>query len=347
MAQHELFMQRCMELATLGIGDVAPNPLVGCVIVHNGNIIGEGYHRQFGQAHAEVNAIQSVKDHSLLRESTLYVNLEPCAHHGKTPPCSNLIIEKGIPRVVVSNSDPYKEVAGKGLLQMQKAGIEVITGISEAEGRWLNRRFFTYHEQKRPYIILKWAATRDGFLDHERTPGEKRGPLKISGPETDRIIHRWRAEEQAILVGKNTVILDNPSLTTRLWPGKNPLRLVIDPQLQIPAGLNIFADGQPTWIYNAFKEYCEDQVCYVRIDDPSEFPLEICRHLFHNDVQSVIVEGGGDTLQRFIEAGLWDEARIITGKERIGNGIPAPRLTGRLLESTGSGEDQIDIYLAR
>lgn len=341
---HELCMRRCFELAMNGMGNVAPNPMVGSVIVHNDRIIGEGYHQRFGEAHAEVNAINSVKDTSLLPESTIYVNLEPCAHHGKTPPCADLIIEKKLKRVVIANGDPYKEVAGKGIARMRQAGIEVIEGVLEAEGRWLNRRFFTYHEQKRPYIILKWAQTIDGFLDIDRSPGDGQSALKITGEESDRLVHKWCSEEMSILVGKTTALLDNPSLTARLWPGKDPLRVVIDPQLQLPGDLKLFTDGKPTWVYNALKAYCEDAICFEHIHDPEDFPREIATHLFHNDIQSLIIEGGPETLKRFYERGLWDEARIFTGMKRVGAGVRAPEFMGVEHSIQHVGQDILQVY---
>lgn len=324
---------------------MAPNPMVGCVITHNGHIIGEGYHQQFGQSHAEVMAINSVEDQSLLSESTLYVNLEPCAHHGKTPPCADLIIEKKFKKVVVSNLDPYEEVAGKGLQRIRDAGIEIDFEVLEKEGRWLNRRFFTHHEKKRPYIILKWAQTNDGFLDYNRSEGDGSEALKISGEEMNRLVHRWRSEESGILIGKNTAALDNPSLTTRLWPGKDPLRLVIDPRLELSQSLNLFQDGKPLWVFNALKEYCEGEVCYVRISDAKNFPLEISSHLAQNNIQSMIIEGGSNTLNRFVSSNLWDEARIITSPMRIGSGIPTPEVTGNIFSSEMIGEDLLQVYL--
>ena len=247
-------MRRCFEIAKQGASSVAPNPMVGCVITHNDKIIGEGYHQRYGESHAEVMAINSIANPDLLPEATLYVNLEPCAHHGKTPPCADLIIEKKLKKVVVSNLDPYVEVAGKGLQRIREAGIEIDFEVLEKEGRWLNRRFFTHHEENRPYIILKWAQTNDGFLDYYRQEDDGSEPLKISGDEMNRVVHRWRSEESSILVGKNTAALDNPSLTTRLWPGDDPLRLVIDPQLQLKDSLKMFQDGKPLWVFNALKE---------------------------------------------------------------------------------------------
>jgi diaminohydroxyphosphoribosylaminopyrimidine deaminase / 5-amino-6-(5-phosphoribosylamino)uracil reductase len=341
---HEHYMNRCFELAKLGLGSVSPNPMVGCVIVHDNKIIGEGYHQKFGLAHAEVNAIQSVTDKSLLTESTLYVNLEPCVHFGKTPPCSDLVIKSQLKRVVVCNFDPYKEVAGRGLKQLRDAGIEVIEGVLENEGNHLNRRFFIYHNQKRTYIILKWAQTIDGFIDRFRHAGDGQDSLKITGNESNKLVHKWRTEEAAILVGKNTVMLDDPSLTARFWPGKNPLRLVVDPRLELPKNLRLLSDGNPTWVYNAMKAYCEGEVCYERIDDPANFPQEISSHLFHNDIQSLIIEGGSDTIQRFYEAGLWDEVRIFTGMERIGTGVRAPEFNGRLVSTEHTGADILQVY---
>lgn len=342
--QHELYMQRCLDLAALGMGNVAPNPMVGAVVVYNDGIIGEGYHEQFGQAHAEVNAINMVEDQSLLTKSTLYVNLEPCAHHGKTPPCADLIIERKFQRVVVCNMDPNKEVAGKGLQRMRDAGIEVISNVLSSKGRWLNRRFFLFHEQNRPYIILKWAQTIDGFLDIERKADDDQKALKITNASSDELVHRWRAEEMAILVGKNTVLLDNPSLTTRLWPGKNPLRIVIDPQLQLPKTLTLFSDGLPTWVYNAKKAFCEAEICYERIIDPMRFEHEIAHHLFQNDIQSVIIEGGRNTIQRFYDAGLWDEARVFTGMHRIGRGVRIPEFVGKLKRTSHIDNDILQEY---
>ncbi len=339
-------MKRCFELASLGLGNTAPNPLVGSVIVHNGSIIGEGYHQKYGGPHAEVNAINAVEDKSLLAESTLYVNLEPCAHHGKTPPCADLIIERQLKRVVIGNIDPFSAVDGKGIERLKSAGIEVITGILEEEGRWLNRRFFTFHEKKRPYVILKFAQTIDGFLDGNRSDDDDAEALKISGSQMNQIVHKWRSEEASILVGKNTILLDNPSLTTRLWPGKNPLRLVIDPELEVPETKAVMSDGNHTWIFNARRdEYCENKLCFIQINDPSDFHSEILTYLHKSDIQSVIIEGGAATLSRFIEASVWDEARIITGNMRIGSGVTAPEFQGKLIASNHFGDDLLQVYL--
>jgi len=340
-------MQRCFELAALGAGSVAPNPLVGSVIVHNEKIIGEGYHQKYGDPHAEVNAINAVKDKSLLSEATIYVNLEPCAHHGKTPPCTDLIVSHKLKRVVISNRDPFEQVDGKGIDRLKNAGIEVTTGVLEKKGRWLNRRFFTFHEKKRPYVILKFAQTIDGYLDSFRTEEDNEEPLKITSDQMNRLVHKWRSEESSILVGRNTVLLDNPSLTTRLWPGKNPLRLVIDPELQIKEDKKVMCDGNHTWIFNALKtDYCENNLCYIQINDASEFHTEILTYLYKSDIQSVIIEGGAATLSRFIEAKMWDEARIITGQIRIGVGISAPDIHGKLHSSELIGNELLQVYLS-
>jgi len=347
MTKDEFFMQRCFELAALGAGSVAPNPLVGSVIVHNEKIIGEGYHQKYGDPHAEVNAINAVKDKSLLSEATIYVNLEPCAHHGKTPPCTDLIVSHKLKRVVISNRDPFEQVDGKGIDRLKNAGIEVTTGVLEKKGRWLNRRFFTFHEKKRPYVILKFAQTIDGYLDSFRTEEDNEEPLKITSDQMNRLVHKWRSEESSILVGRNTVLLDNPSLTTRLWPGKNPLRLVIDPELQIKEDKKVMCDGNHTWIFNALKtDYCENNLCYIQINDASEFHTEILTYLYKSDIQSVIIEGGAATLSRFIEAKMWDEARIITGQIRIGVGISAPDIHGKLHSSELIGNELLQVYLS-
>ncbi len=339
-------MQRSLALAQLGAGNVAPNPLVGAVVVYNNQIIGEGYHQRYGEAHAEVNAIGAVKDKALLKAATIYVNLEPCAHHGKTPPCADLIIEHRLKRVVIANTDPYEEVAGKGIERMRQAGIEVEVGVCEAEGRHLNRRFFTFHEKQRPYVIIKFAQTADGFLDRIRASRSEGEPLKITSEMANQLVHKWRSEEQAILIGLNTVQLDDPSLTTRLWPGSDPLRLVIDPQLQMDPESKVLSDGKPTWVFNAVRsDVCEDRVCYVQIDDPADFEHEIMAYLYKNGIQSMIIEGGATTLRRFISAGLWDEARIFSGPMRIGEGIQSPPLTGKLIQREHYGTDTLHTYV--
>lgn len=311
-------MKRCLQLAQNGLGYVAPNPLVGAVIVHENKIIGEGFHHAFGQAHAEVEAIQHCKHPELLSQSTLYVNLEPCSHFGKTPPCADLIIANHIPRVVIANKDPFPEVAGRGIEKLKSVGVEVITGIAAHEGEELNRRFFTFHRKKRPYIILKWAQSADGFIDSTTS-----APAKISSAETDRLVHEWRTREQAILIGYNTALKDNPKLTARLYPGKNPLRIVWDKNLQLPEYLHLFSDGEPLWVINASKTENRGNTQYIQADTVED----IANRLYEHQIQSIIIEGGANTLQRWIDARLWDEARVITGNMSLGAGVRAPLLS--------------------
>ncbi|MFB9844725.1 bifunctional diaminohydroxyphosphoribosylaminopyrimidine deaminase/5-amino-6-(5-phosphoribosylamino)uracil reductase RibD [Mucilaginibacter ginsenosidivorans] len=342
MSFHETYMQRCLELAALGIGSVSPNPMVGAVIVHEEKIIGEGYHRQYGQAHAEVNAVNSVLSkydnaEELLRSSTIYVSLEPCAHYGKTPPCADLIIKQRIPKVIVGCRDPFDQVDGKGIEKLQQAGIEVITGVLEAECNWLNRRFFTRVQQKRPYIVLKWAQTTDGFF----APADK-SQFWITGEESQRLVHQWRSEEDAILVGKNTAAIDNPQLNTRLWPGKSPKRVVIDRRLELDASLNIYDQSVETLVFNEVKTDIDGKIKYIALEDFERFvPQYILFQLYLQDIQSVIIEGGAHTLNSFIGAGLWDEARVFTGKTVLRKGIKAPSVTGEGAEESLIGNDRL------
>lgn len=310
-------MRRCLELAKLGMGYTAPNPMVGAVIVHEGKIIGEGYHHRYGEAHAEVNAIRSVKNVELLKSSTIYVSLEPCSHYGKTPPCADKIIEMGIPRVVVGSTDPHDKVNGKGIEKLRNAGIEVVTGVLEEECDFFNRRFFTYHRQGRPYIILKWAQTDDGFMDIDRDQNPD-GKYWITRPETGVLVHKWRSEEQAILIGYNTYRNDQPQLTTRHYPGNSPKRYIMaqQPERLTPIeGFTLLPDDLPTAM----------------------------ERLYDERILSVIVEGGRKTLDQFIGAGLWDEARILTAPVRWGAGTPSPIVQGdTLLDMTLAG-DQVKI----
>lgn len=299
-------MQRCIQLAQFGEAGAPPNPLVGAVIVCRGRIIGEGYHRRCGGPHAEVNAIRSVSDQSLLRQSTLYVSLEPCAHYGKTPPCADLIIEKGIPRVVVGCIDPFAKVCGLGIRKLREAGVEVAVGALEDECRRLNRRFFTFHEKQRPWVTLKWAQSRDGFIDRLRRDDE--ASAQLSTPFTQMLVHRLRARSQAILVGTQTALRDNPSLTNRLWPGGQPLRLVIDRRGILPPTLRLFDDSAPTHVY------------------PTGNLTEILSDLHQRGIQSLLVEGGALLLRSFLEQGLWDEARVETAAISLGRGVRAPEI---------------------
>lgn len=334
----ELMMRRAMELATLGRGNVSPNPLVGCVIACEGEIIGEGYHEQYGQAHAEVNAIAHVRDPQKLSQSTLYVSLEPCSHYGNTPPCADLIVQHQIPRVLISNQDPNPVVAGRGIARLRQAGIEVQTGLLASEGETLNRRFFTFMRKKRPYIILKWAETADGFLARENYDSKW-----ISDAHSRLLVHKWRAEEDAIMVGTNTAFYDNPRLNVRDWSGRNPVRILLDRNLRVPTGHAIFDNSQLTICYNLHRNDHAGQNEFVRLDSEAGLS-EILSDLFLRKIQSVIVEGGAALLQSFFAAGLWDEARIFKSPEQFGKGIPAPKPLGTLTSLDTLVADQLFFY---
>jgi diaminohydroxyphosphoribosylaminopyrimidine deaminase / 5-amino-6-(5-phosphoribosylamino)uracil reductase len=322
MISDEQYMQRAIQLARMGGVNVVPNPLVGAVIVHNDRIIGEGYHRVFGGPHAEVNAVNSVSEPELLSESTIYVSLEPCAHYGKTPPCANLLVEKRFKRVVIGTVDPFAKVAGQGIRILEDAGISCTIGVLEAACQLLNKRFFTFHEQQRPYVILKWAQTADGFIDAERNSNETGQIRWISSHETQAIVHQWRAEEQAILVGWKTVLNDNPSLTVRAVEGKHPLRIVVDGNLQAPQTATVFTDGLPTVVLNTLKSEENGAVRYLQLPDLSV--ASQLNALYELNVLSILIEGGRHTLQQYIDSGNWDEARVIVGKPAFGSGTKAP-----------------------
>lgn len=323
--EKELYMQKALELALKGWPDVAPNPMVGCVIVLNDKIIAEGYHEYFGGPHAEVKAINNFPQGINPSECTVYVTLEPCSHFGKTPPCADLIIEKGFKKVVICNLDPNPLVAGKGVQKLRDAGVEVISGVLEDEGRKLNKRFFVFHEKKRPYIILKWAETADGFISRFPVP-ENRNENIISTPEQMLEVHKMRASEMAIMVGKNTVLWDNPSLTTRLVEGKNPVRIVIDRQLDIPRSFNVYNRDSQTLVLNYKKEGVEDNITFCKLDFAASLPEQICALLHEKNIQSVIIEGGAFLLESFFEKELFDEVKIYKNDELIfGSGIKAPR----------------------
>lgn len=336
-------MQRCLQLAAMGAGHVAPNPMVGAVLVNNNRIIGEGYHRQYGEAHAEVNCIESVSSHDkqLVAESTMYVSLEPCAHFGKTPPCTDLIIKNKIPCVVIGCRDSFEKVNGKGIEKLEAAGVDVVTGVLENECLDLNKRFFTFHEKRRPYIILKWAQSDDGKIAGE-------GPLRsmISNEFSDRLVHQWRSEEAAILVGTNTALMDDPALTTRLWPGKNPVRLVIDRKLKLPSTLKLFDKTVRTIVFNETKQQDEGMLVYQLLNKKEDALAQIMSELYTMEMQSVLVEGGTKLLQSFIDVGLWDEARVITNTEMyIGKGLDAPVLKNEtLLKEQKIENDIISFY---
>ncbi len=332
-------MQRCFELAKRGQSKVSPNPMVGCVIVHSNKIIGEGWHQKYGEAHAEVNAIHQVADAELLKEATLYVNLEPCAHFGKTPPCADLIVEKQLKRVVISNKDPNPQVAGKGIEKLKAHGIEVTQGVLEEEGKWFNRRFFTFFEQKRPYIILKWAETADGFVAKENFDSKW-----ISNSLSRLWVHQWRSEEDAILIGKNTAQYDNPQLNVREWQGRNPLRVVIDPNRRLNEDLHLFDQSIPTICYNFLEDKQLPNLLFVKIN-PHTFLASLLKDLQQRNVQSVLVEGGAQLLETLIKENLWDEARVFKSKTTFGNGLAAPHLQGKLLDYSANLEDTYLRYI--
>ncbi len=326
MTIQETYIQRCLQLAIKGFGNVAPNPMVGSVIVCDEKIIGEGYHQQYGQAHAEVNAINSVENKELLKRATLYVNLEPCSHFGKTPPCADLIIEHKIPNVVIGSMDNNSIVNGRGIDKLTKAGINVIEGILEEDCKKLNKRFFTFHEKKRPYIILKWAQTLDGFIDVERNEENPGKALQISNEESRKLVHQWRSQEQAIMVGTNTALLDNPQLTVREWQGKNPLRITIDKWLRIPKQYHLFDKSTPTLIFTAIEAPSEPNLDYVKIDFEQAIIPQLLNELKQRSIQSLIVEGGEQLLNSFIEIDAWDEARVFISDKKIEKGVKAPVL---------------------
>lgn len=333
-----LYMQRAFFLAQLGGGSVSPNPMVGAVIVHNDRIIGEGWHKAYGGPHAEVNAINAVADKSLLPESTLYVTLEPCNHFGKTPPCSDLVISHKLKKVVVSNLDTNPLVGGEGIRKMRNAGIEVVTGILDAAGRNLNRRFFTYIEKGRPYVILKWAETADGFIARENYSSKW-----ISNALSRQLVHKWRSEEDAVLVGAKTAAHDNPSLNVRDWSGRNPVRVVTDRFLRLPSNLNLFDGTQPTIRYNVLKNEEHPNLTLARIDEEN-FLTSMVEDLHKKKIQSLFVEGGTFTLNQFIENNLWDEIRVFKSPATFGKGIPGPKFNGVLTDEENIGGDRLFRY---
>lgn len=354
-------MSRAIEIARNGLGTTAPNPMVGAVIVHDEKIIGEGFTSPFGGAHAEVNAIASVVDKTLLKRSTLYVTLEPCSHFGKTPPCADLIVQHKIPSVCIGLSDPHEKVAGKGIEKLRKAGIEVTTGILADECQEHHKRFLTFHNKKRPYIVLKWAQTADGFIaPYTAERRENPEPYWISNAYSRQLTHKWRSEEQAILVGTNTVLDDNPKLDVRRWTGKNPTRIVLDRSLKIPkefqvlgGGLPIVKRGVPTQDGSAStlmlteveepSRYLEG-IDYQILDFSKDVASEICRILHEQNILSVLIEGGAKTLQTFINANLWDEARVFTGTSYFKKGIRAPTLSGKWVSTKKIGSDSLKTY---
>lgn len=336
-------MNRCLQLAKLGIGYVAPNPMVGAVLVYSERIIGEGYHHQYGEPHAEVHCIKSVADadEHLISQSTLYINLEPCTHFGKTPPCTDLILKKKIPRVVIGCSDPFEKVNGKGVEKLRKAGVEVDSGILENECKKLNKRFFLFHIQKRPYIILKWAQTANGFIAGE----EER--LLISGDYANCIVHKWRSEEASIMIGTNTAMMDDPSLTTRLWKGNNPVRLILDKHLRLPKSLKVFDKTVKTIVFNTVQEEKYENILLYKIEDNENVIQQICNVLYDLHIQSVLVEGGRKLLQSFINEGLYDEVRIIKNNSMlVEKGLTAPVIPNMVLQQQFTLlNDEINIFI--
>lgn len=339
MTRDESYMLRALELAGKGAGTVSPNPLVGCVIVHGNEILGEGWHERWGGPHAEVHAVAAVSRRDLLRAGTVYVNLEPCAHTGKTPPCTDLLIREGVKEVVIANVDPNPLVQGKGIEILRAAGCTVRTGILADQGRELNKRFFTFHEKQRPYIILKWAQTADGFL--ARANFESRW---ISNEFSRQWVHQWRSVEDAILVGTKTAAHDNPRLSVRDWTGRQPIRVVIDRFLRLPETLHLFDGTQPTWCYNVLKHHEQANLKWIRLEEEN-FLRHLLHDLWQRNVQSIIIEGGANTLAQFIGSGLWDEARVFHSQREFGAGIAAPPLRGTCIHETDQTGDTLRTWI--
>lgn len=339
----EKYMRRALELAQLGSGYTSPNPMVGCVVVHEGQIIGEGWHKQYGGPHAEVNAVAAVEDKSLLPKSRVYVTLEPCSHYGKTPPCADLLISHGVKDVVICNTDPNLLVAGRGIKKLFETGAQVKVGVLEHEGLELNKRFFTFHSQKRPYILLKWAETADGFI-----AAANYGQEQISGKLAQRLVHKWRSEEQAIMVGSRTALYDNPRLNTRLWSGQNPLRLVIDKQLLLPPHLHLFDGNQPTVVYTYKQQDNRENLYFVQLQEGELILPQIMQDLHQRNILSVMVEGGTFLLESLLQANLWDEALVFKSLHKtIPAGVKAPSMAfGRLTNIQTLDTDQLLHYRA-
>ena len=343
MKIHEKYLKRCIQLAKNGLGTTYPNPLVGSVIVYENQIIGDGWHKKAGESHAEVNAINSVKDKSLLSKATIYVSLEPCSHFGKTPPCSDLIIEHKIPNVVIGTLDPNEKVAGKGIQKLILAGHNVTIGVLDEECLELNKRFFTFHQKKRPYIILKWAETADGFIAPKNKDEQK--PVWITNQYSRQLVHKWRTEEQAILVGTQTVLDDNPSLNVRDWEGNHPVKIILDRQNRLPENLTVFNSTEKTIIFSQSKRSFNNENCQTEvINFEGNLVQEICNNLFQHNIQSVIIEGGARTLQTFIDENLWDEARVFKGKNAFKEGTKAPKFSGKLVGKQTVLEDELLIF---
>ncbi|WP_296383748.1 bifunctional diaminohydroxyphosphoribosylaminopyrimidine deaminase/5-amino-6-(5-phosphoribosylamino)uracil reductase RibD [Winogradskyella sp.] len=331
MTNQEVYIKRCLKIAKNGLGSTRPNPMVGAVIVYNDTIIGEGFTSAYGNHHAEVNAINSVKDKTILSKSTLYVTLEPCSHFGKTPPCSDLITQYKIPEVVIGCIDDNPEVAGKGIAKLKASDCKVTVGVLEDECKVHHKRFFTFHNKKRPYIILKWAETSDGFIAPKSR--DKQKPVWITNAYSRQLVHKWRTEEQAILVGTNTVLEDNPSLTVRDWNGQNPIRVVLDRTSKLSSSFNVFNDEAETI-----------RVTNNVIDYEQPIAIQICDLLYNRNINSIIIEGGAKTLQTFIDEGFWDEARVFIGSRKFNEGTKAPKLKGQLISEAKIINDSLKVY---
>ncbi|MEN9547610.1 MAG: hypothetical protein RIR12_201 [Bacteroidota bacterium] len=346
MITHEPYMQRCLQLAKLGAGNVAPNPMVGAVLVFDNRIIGEGYHQQYGGPHAEVNCINAVAatDKHLIEKACMYVSLEPCSHFGKTPPCANLIIANKIKKVVIGCRDAFAAVNGKGIEQLKAAGVHVEVGILEKECKAINRRFFTFHQLQRPYIMLKWAQSADGFIGHSTNISKR---LLISNHYSNTLVHQWRSKVAAIMVGTNTALQDNPSLTTRLWKGPSPVRVVLDLENKLPPSLHIFDHQLPTIVINHTKDEGVGNLLYRKVEKQQPLLTQVCTILYQQRLQSVMVEGGRQLLQAFIDEELWDEARVIKNTSlKVGNGVLAPVLSNaQCIKEKNYLSDNISYYI--
>ncbi|RQP17273.1 bifunctional diaminohydroxyphosphoribosylaminopyrimidine deaminase/5-amino-6-(5-phosphoribosylamino)uracil reductase RibD [Parapedobacter defluvii] len=346
MQEHEAYMRRCLELAQLGMGSVSPNPMVGAVLVHGGRIVAEDFHRKFGGPHAEALVMVDVQRRygeraaDLFRSATMYVSLEPCAHYGKTPPCAKLLADHQVARVVIACRDPFDKVNGLGVSILKEAGVEVIEGVLERDASWINRRFMTRVRHQRPYIILKWAQTADGYM----APSD-RTQRWITGEVAQQLVHRWRSEEDAVLVGTKTALMDHPQLTVRKWQGKNPKRILVDKYLAVSPHTALFDGSAETIVFNASRSDWTENVKYIELEDMDWYlPQKIAYQLYLMDIQSLIVEGGRNTLDLFIDAGLWDEARVFTSRDTWGAGISSPALHAAPGESHSIGPDRLDIY---
>jgi len=349
----KMYMARCLELALNGQGNVAPNPMVGALIVHENKIIGEGYHIRYGDAHAEINAINSVKDKSLLKKATLYLSLEPCSHFGKTPPCVDSIIAMGIPRVVVATIDVNPKVAGRGVEILRKSGVEVVVGVLEDEARDMNRRFFTFQTKKRPYIIIKWAQTLDGFIDAVRNPSDPIAPVWITNELSRSLVHRWRSEEQAILIGTKTVEKDNPKLNVRDWSGRTPTRVIIDRKLRLPIESNVFDGCIPTLLFignNAAASVRKPEFAAIpnleilTIDFAKGMEMQLLKELYDRNINSVMIEGGTTIINSFVQKNLWDEARVFVGNKFFYDGVKAPVFARDLYSYDELGDSKLFTY---